>query len=83
VKGFNTADMKFTTLGFGYTFCPAPYFKLVVWYDHVMNESTGLNGWTTNYGKNDVLTIRTQFMIDTWWFDKKKTANDNLISRSY
>ena len=82
-KGFNTTDMKFTTLGFGYTFCPAPYFKLVVWYDHVINESTGLNGWTTNYGKNDVLTIRTQFMIDTWWFDKKKTANDNLISRSY
>ena len=83
IRNFNIADIKYTTLGFGYTFCPTPYFKLVVWYDHVMNESTGLAGWTSSYKKNDVLTIRTQFMIDSWWYDKKKTANDNLISRSY
>jgi hypothetical protein len=82
--GYNTTDIKFTTLGFGYTFCPTPYFKLVVWYDKVMNESTGLAGiYATDYTKNNVLTIRTQFMIDTWWFDKKKTANNNVISRSY
>lgn len=80
---FSTADMKVTTLGFGYTFCPVPYFKLVLWYDHVMNESTGLPGWTTLNKKNDVFTLRTQFMVDTWWFDRKKTANDNLISKSY
>lgn len=84
-NGFGTTDVKFTTLSFGYTFCPTPYFKLVVWYDHVMNESTGLTNYqyVTNYPKNDILTIRTQFMIDTWWFDKKKTQNDNLVSRSY
>ena len=83
-KGFSSTDIKFTTLGFGYTFCPVPYFKLVVWYDHVMNESTGLSGiYSSNYTKADVLTIRTQFMIDSWWFDKKKTSNNNLISRSY
>jgi hypothetical protein len=82
-NNFSTADMKFTTLGFGYAFCPTPYFKLVLWYDHVMNESTGIAGWTTDYKKDDVFTLRTQFMIDTWWFDKKKTANDNLISKSY
>lgn len=79
----STADIKFTTLGFGYTFCPVPYFKLVLWYDHVMNESTGLAGWTSDYKKNDVFTLRTQFMIDTWWFNKNKPANDNLISKSY
>ena len=84
-NNFSSTDVKFTTLGFGYTFCPTPYFKLVIWYDHVMNESTGLSGtiYTSNYTKNDVLTIRTQFMIDTWWFDKKKTINDNVISKSY
>jgi hypothetical protein len=84
-NGFSPTDVKFTTLGFGYTFCPTPYFKLVVWYDHVMNESTGLTGtiYTSDYRKNDVLTIRTQFMIDTWWFDKKKSINDNVISRAY
>ena len=82
---FGTTDVKFTTLSFGYTFCPTPYFKLMVWYDHVLNESTGLTNYqyANNYTKNDILTIRTQFMIDTWWFDKKKTVNDNVISRSY
>lgn len=84
-NNFSVTDVKFTTLSFGYAFCPTPYFKLTVWYDHVLNESTGLTGtiYTSNYPKNDILTIRTQFMIDSWWFDKKKTANDNLINRSY
>jgi hypothetical protein len=84
-NGFSGTDVKFTTLGFGYTLSPSPYFKLMIWYDHVMNESTGLTNYqyVTNYPKNDILTIRTQFMIDTWWFDKKKTHNDNLISKSY
>ena len=84
-SSFNSTDVKFTTLSFGYTICPTPYFKLMLWYDHVMNESTGLTGtiYTSNYTKNDVFTIRTQFMIDTWWFDKKKVNNDNLIGKSY
>jgi hypothetical protein len=80
--GYNATDLAYNTVGVGYTWCPVQYFKLVLWYDHVMNESSGLSGWTTDYKKDDVFTLRTQFMIDTWWFDKK-SGNKNLISRSY
>jgi hypothetical protein len=55
----------------------------MLWYDHVTNEGTGIAGWSGSYAKADVLTIRTQFMIDSWWFDKKSTTNENLISRTY
>jgi hypothetical protein len=80
---FSTTDIAYTTYSGGFTFTPVPYFKLMLWYDHPVNESTGIAGWGADYKKDDVFTLRTQFMIDSWWFDKKKTTNDNLISRSY
>ena len=64
------ADVIYRTVGFGYVFHPADYVKLVIWYDLVKNPSTNI----TNYGsdlKDNVLTIRTQFYIDSWWFNKK------------
>jgi hypothetical protein len=82
-NGFSPTDLTYNTIGVGYTWCPVPYFKLVLWYDHVINEKSGLAGWSADYKKDDVFTLRTQFMIDTWWFDKKSTGNSNLINRSY
>jgi len=81
--GFSTTDLSYTTISGGLTFTPVPYMKLMFWYDHVVNESTGISGWSSDYKKDDVFTLRTQFMIDSWWFDKKSTTNANLISRSY
>jgi hypothetical protein len=82
-NGFSTTDLTYTTYGFGYTICPVPYFKLMLWYDHVVNESSGLAGWSTNYKKDDVFTLRTQFTIDSWWFNKRPVNNDNFITRFY
>lgn len=82
-NGFSKTDLKYTTLSAGYTFCPVPYFKIMFWYDHVINENSGVPGWSSDYKKDDVFTLRTQFMIDSWWFDKKSTSNSNLISKTY
>jgi len=81
--GFSTTDLAYTTISGGFTVSPVPYFKLMVWYDHPINESSGISGWSTDYKKDNVFTLRTQFMIDSWWFDKKNTTNPNLINRSY
>jgi hypothetical protein len=83
VNKFTTTDLTYNTLGAGYSWTPVPYFKLTLWYDHVMNESSGLAGWTSDYKKDDVFTLRTQFMIDTWWFDPKSINNSNQIMRFY
>ena len=83
VAGFSTTDIAYHTIGVGYTWCPVPYFKIIFWYDHVINENSGISGWATDNKKDDVFTLRTQFMIDTWWFDIKRTNNSNYISRAY
>jgi hypothetical protein len=82
VNHFSTTDLTYNTFSGGITFCPVQYFKLVLWYDHVVNENTGLADWSSDYKKDDVFTIRTQFSIDSWWFDKK-TINPSLIQKSY
>ena len=81
--GFSTTDLAYNTFSGGFTLTPVPYFKLMLWYDHVVNESSGIPGWSSDYKKDNVLTLRTQFMLDSWWFDKKSTSNSNLIGRSY
>ena len=80
---FSTTDLAYTTLSGGFTITPVPYFKLMLWYDHPINESSGLSGWSGDYKKDNVITLRTQFSLDSWWFDKKSTTNSNLISRTY
>ncbi len=82
-NGYSTTDLSYNTFSFGYTISPLPYFKLMFWYDHIVNESSGLAGWTADYKKDDVFTLRTQFTIDSWWFNKKNLNNDNLITRQY
>ena len=69
--GFSGADVLYRTIGLGYTFRPYNWFKLMVWYDIVTNAKTGITGYTTDL-KDNVLTIRTQFMFDT-----KFLGNDN------
>lgn len=64
------ADVLYRDYGIGYVFHPYNWVKLMVWYDIVKNPSTGITGYTTDL-KDNVLTIRTQFYIDSWWFNKK------------
>ena len=56
----NAADIKFSTLGFGYIHYVNENLKLVLWYEKVTNEKTQLNGFTTDV-KDDVFTCRLQF----------------------
>jgi hypothetical protein len=57
---FTSADIKYSTLGFGYLFYANSNLKFTLWYDHVMNESTTLTGFTSDADDN-VLTCRLQF----------------------
>ena len=81
--GFSSTDLAYTTISAGFAVSPVPYVKIMLWYDHPMNENSGVAGWSGDYKKDNVITLRTQFQLDSWWFDKKSTANPNLISRSY
>lgn len=56
----NAANIKFTTLGFGYIYNISENAKLVLWYDRITNEKTSLAGYTTD-AKDDVFTCRLQF----------------------
>jgi len=56
----NVANIKFSTLGFGYIWHITENAKLVLWYDRIMNERTQLTGYTTDM-KDDVFTCRLQF----------------------
>ncbi len=56
----NVANIKFTTLGFGYIYYISENAKLLLWYDKITNEKTSLAGYTTDV-KDDVFTCRLQF----------------------
>lgn len=56
----NAANIKFSTLGFGYIWYITENAKLVLWYDKIMNEKTQLTGYTSDV-KDDVFTCRIQF----------------------
>ena len=59
-SNLTAADIKFSTLGFGYICYINENVKLVLWYDKVWNEKTQLAGYTTDV-KDDVFTCRMQF----------------------
>lgn len=59
-SNLNAADLRYTTLGFGYVFYHSDPLKLTLWYDRVRNESTLLPGLTGDID-DDVLTARLQF----------------------
>ena len=54
------ADVKFSTLGFGVTRYLNANLKVVLYYDWVQNETTGLSSYTNDI-KDNVLTCRLQF----------------------
>lgn len=57
---FTQADVRYNTLGFGYTYYINDNLKLTLWYDHIRNESTTLAGYTSDI-EDDVFTCRLQF----------------------
>lgn len=57
---FTGADVRYNTWGFGYIYYINSNIKLVLWYDHVKNESTSLSGFTRDVEDN-VFTARLQF----------------------
>jgi hypothetical protein len=59
-SNFSAADIKYSTLGLGYIFYCNNNMKLMLWYDMVKNESTRLNGYTSDV-KDNVFTCRLQF----------------------
>ena len=54
------ANIKFKTWSFGYIYYINDNLKLMLWYDRVINEKTGLDGFTRDV-KDDVFTCRFQF----------------------
>ena len=59
-SNLNAADIKFSTLGFGYIYYINENAKLVFWYDKIINEKTQLTGYTRDV-KDDMFTFRIQF----------------------
>jgi hypothetical protein len=57
---FSGADVKFSTLGFGYVYYMSSNFKVTLWYDMVTNENTGLPAFAQDVD-DDILTARVQF----------------------
>jgi hypothetical protein len=56
----NVADIKYSTLGFGYIHYITENLKMVLWYEIVTNEKTALTGYTKDV-KDNLFTSRLQF----------------------
>lgn len=61
-NNFTNADVSYATLGLGYIFYVDDNAKLLVYYALPKNEKTLLGGYTKDI-KDDVLTLRLQFMF--------------------
>lgn len=59
-NGFNAADIRYNTIGGGYMHYINPYLKVVLWYEHPMNEKTALAGYDKDL-KDGIFTCRAQF----------------------
>jgi hypothetical protein len=59
-NNINAANIKYTTLGFGYIYYITENAKLVLWYDKITNEKTQLAGFTGDV-KDNIFTCRLQF----------------------
>ncbi|MFD2527297.1 porin [Flavihumibacter stibioxidans] len=57
---FHVADVRHDTWGFGYLHYLNDNLKFVLWYDLVRNETTALDGYTSDK-KDNVLTARLQY----------------------
>lgn len=61
-KDFTDADVRFDTWGMGYNYYINPFVKLMIYYEHPVNEKVGIPGLNTDR-KDDVFTCRMQFMF--------------------
>ncbi|HEV8080241.1 MAG TPA: porin [Chitinophagaceae bacterium] len=59
-SNINEANIKFSTLGFGYIHYINDNLKLVLWYDKVWNEKTQIPAYASDI-KDNVFTCRLQF----------------------
>jgi hypothetical protein len=55
-----SANIKYSTLGFGYLHYINDNVKLILYYARVFNEKTLLNGYTSDV-PDDIMTVRMQF----------------------
>jgi len=56
----SAGDIKFSTLGYGFTYLLNPRLKLTVYNEHVVNDDTLLPQYTADI-KDDVFTTRLQY----------------------
>jgi hypothetical protein len=59
-SNFSSANIKYSTLGMGYTYYISDNIKLVLYYARVWNEITQLPGFTSDVS-DDIFTCRLQF----------------------
>ncbi len=59
-SNINEANIKFSTLGFGYINYINENLKLVLWYEKIFNEKTQIAGFTSDI-KDNIFTCRLQF----------------------
>jgi hypothetical protein len=59
-KNFGTADVRYDTFGAGYIFYMNDNLKFVLYYDHPVNEESGIEGFTKDL-YDDTFTLRVQF----------------------
>lgn len=60
--GYSRADIRYNTLGFGYTYFFNPQTKLLLYYDIPRNESVNITGFTRDI-KDNTFTVRTQLLF--------------------
>lgn len=58
--GHTVADIKYATLGGGYLWYASPNVRLMLYYEHPINESSAIAGYGED-AKDDVFTARLQF----------------------
>jgi len=61
-SGFTDADIMFATVGVGLIHQVNRNLKLMAYYSHPMNESSGITNYTSDID-DDIFTLRTQFMF--------------------
>jgi|WetSurSiteA1Bulk_404760.scaffolds.fasta_scaffold00423_9 hypothetical protein len=59
-KNFGAADVRYDTFGAGYIFYMNDNLKFVLYYDHPVNEESGIKGYTKDL-PDDTYTLRVQF----------------------
>jgi hypothetical protein len=60
INNFSAADIRYDTFGAGYIFYPNDNLKIVLYYDHPINEKSGIKNYSLDLSDN-TYTLRIQF----------------------